>query len=635
MFDNDLFVDDDNVDNQLDFLKQARNQRGTQPYQQSKIEQDLRVENEDDDDFNHHFGNNKNKQEDEPQRLDDLLNQNDNNQQDFLSNNVSRLSKGRGAPSRITQSRAGAGAGNVNNILYDNSSTATNNNQNDDLINFGDTQKSLQFGNNDFNDLSNSISRPVTGSRPGTSTTMNARVKLAAQQKARLQAQNSAASQGTLVANDMLRASKAGNMYQGSNYEYGKSSTTSGMLYDPTNKFMDKSGLPELTKINHVISYKADEVAPTFGANVKASNLVDHQQDYAPIQDSQYPSEKLDSPREETYKSGKEPNFASPEEEKDLAPSEAGQDRDSSDEEPTKEEMKALAQQKKELNKHQDAEIGIASPSELQNNGDMIPRPLHLDIRDIPDMRAFLMSPCPKGYRLECTIKRDKSGLSRFFPKYHCYLSNGGYQYLMSGKKRAHNKTSNYLISYNKNEIKKNSNYCLGKVRSNFLGTEFNIFDHGLNPGKSTDIEKLRANLGVILYESNLLSAKGPRKMKILVPEVGEQSSEQYQFKPLTEKEGILSNYKGGKKNGIKEFQNKNPKWNEQLQAFVLNFNGRVEKPSVKNFQLIDERNDERIFLQFGRVTNDTFNMDLEWPLSPFQAFAICLSSFDHKIACE
>jgi len=66
-----------------------------------------------------------------------------------------------------------------------------------------------------------------------------------------------------------------------------------------------------------------------------------------------------------------------------------------------------------------------------------------------------------------------------------------------------------------------------------------------------------------------------------------------------------------------------------------LNFNGRVEKPSVKNFQLIDEKSDDRIYLQFGRVTNDTFNMDFEWPLSPFQAFAICLSSFDYKIACE
>jgi len=183
MFDNDLFVDDDNVDNQLDFLKQARNQRGTQPYQQNKIEQDLRVENEDDDDFNHHFSNNKNKQDDEPQKLDDLLNQNENSQQDFLSNNVTRLTKGRGAPSRITQSRAGAGQ-NVNNILYDNTSNASNNNnQNDDIFtNFGDTQKSLQFGNSELSDLSNSISRPVTGSRPGTSTTMNARVKLAAQQ---------------------------------------------------------------------------------------------------------------------------------------------------------------------------------------------------------------------------------------------------------------------------------------------------------------------------------------------------------------------------------------------------------------------------------------------------------------------
>jgi len=35
----------------------------------------------------------------------------------------------------------------------------------------------------------------------------------------------------------------------------------------------------------------------------------------------------------------------------------------------------------------------------------------------------------------------------------------------MSGKKRAHNATSNYLISYNKNEIKKNSPFCLGKLR--------------------------------------------------------------------------------------------------------------------------------------------------------------------------
>lgn len=34
-----------------------------------------------------------------------------------------------------------------------------------------------------------------------------------------------------------------------------------------------------------------------------------------------------------------------------------------------------------------------------------------------------------------------------------------------------------------------------------------------------------------------------------------------------------------------------------EVQAFVLNFNGRVDKASVKNFQLIDEYDDNRIYM--------------------------------------
>ena len=47
----------------------------------------------------------------------------------------------------------------------------------------------------------------------------------------------------------------------------------------------------------------------------------------------------------------------------------------------------------------------------------------------------------------------------------------------------------------------------------------------------------------------------------------------------------------------MKTFFNKPPKWNEHVQAFVLNFNGRVDKPSVKNFQLVDDIDDEIIYL--------------------------------------
>lgn len=52
----------------------------------------------------------------------------------------------------------------------------------------------------------------------------------------------------------------------------------------------------------------------------------------------------------------------------------------------------------------------------------------------------------------------------------------------MSSKKRTSNKTSNYLISFKRDELTKKSAGYIGKVRSNFLGTEFQVYDNGINP---------------------------------------------------------------------------------------------------------------------------------------------------------
>ena len=109
--------------------------------------------------------------------------------------------------------------------------------------------------------------------------------------------------------------------------------------------------------------------------------------------------------------------------------------------------------------------------------------------------------------------------------------------------------------------------------------------------------------------------------------------------------------------------RNKAPRWHEQLQCWCLNFRGRVTVASVKNFQLIaatqpapapapaaaaaaaaagtptpsqpTQSDHDKIILQFGKVGKDMFTMDYRYPLSAFQAFAICLSSFDTKLACE
>lgn len=90
--------------------------------------------------------------------------------------------------------------------------------------------------------------------------------------------------------------------------------------------------------------------------------------------------------------------------------------------------------------------------------------------------------------------------------------------------------------------------------------------------------------------------------------------------------------------------RNKAPRWHEQLQCWCLNFKGRVTVASVKNFQLVAAidpselvpvEEQDKVILQFGKIGKDIFTMDYRYPLSAFQAFAICLSSFDTKPACE
>ncbi len=75
---------------------------------------------------------------------------------------------------------------------------------------------------------------------------------------------------------------------------------------------------------------------------------------------------------------------------------------------------------------------------------------------------------------------------------------------------------------------------------------------------------------------------------------------------------------------------NRLPTWSAQDRTYILNFHGRVKMTSVKNFQLVCQGDsDEKIRLQFGRASRDEFTLDFSWPLSPVQALAIALTSFD------
>lgn len=256
---------------------------------------------------------------------------------------------------------------------------------------------------------------------------------------------------------------------------------------------------------------------------------------------------------------------------------------------------------------------------------------------DWSDMRKALHSMVPRGQPVLCSIVRDSKMMGS--ASYTLYLGEIGERFLLSARKRSKKKTSNYVISLDPKKPERQGEGFFGKVRANFMGSEFVAYDDGVAPRKAGPGQEWRRELAAALYKTNILGTKGPRKMQVLIPGIL-PSGQVRIFRPETDKESLAERFKSGKTDDMIVLKNKAPMKDPVSGTWYLNFNGRVTKASVKNFQLVVDDDtadgpDSPIILQFGKTNKDTFTMDVSWPLSIFQAFAIVLSSFDSKLACE
>lgn len=317
-----------------------------------------------------------------------------------------------------------------------------------------------------------------------------------------------------------------------------------------------------------------------------------------------------------------------------------------------------------------------------------------------------LKQPGSRDGTIQCFIKRDKANFT-----YHLFLclspallvENG--KFLLSAKRNRRTTCTEYVISMDADNISKSSSTYIGKLRSNFIGTKFIIYDtqppynssHLSPPVRSSrrfyskkvspKVPTGSFHIAQVTYELNVLGTRGPRRMHCLMhtipsssldpggtvpghPELLPRSLED-SFRSISFSKSIdnstefsssrFSDIAGPREEGDDEgerkdrylvLRNKPPRWHEQLQCWCLNFRGRVTVASVKNFQLIaatqpsagpptpsqqpsQPSDHDKVILQFGKVGKDMFTMDYRYPLSAFQAFAICLSSFDTKLACE
>ncbi|XP_034019399.1 tubby-related protein 3 isoform X2 [Thalassophryne amazonica] len=262
-------------------------------------------------------------------------------------------------------------------------------------------------------------------------------------------------------------------------------------------------------------------------------------------------------------------------------------------------------------------------------------------LNDVANLEEFVLRPAPQAVTVKCRITRDKKGMDRgLYPTYfmHMEREDGKRVFLLAGRKRKKSKTSNYLISVDATDLSREGESFIGKLRSNLMGTKFTVYDNGTNPSKNPrallEESSTRQELAAICYETNVLGFKGPRKMTVIIPSLN-KTFERIPVRPQNEQESLLIRWQNHTVGDLIELHNKAPVWNDDTQSYVLNFHGRVTQASVKNFQIVHDNDPDYIVMQFGRVAEDVFTLDYSHPMCALQAFAIGLSSFDSKLACE
>jgi len=307
--------------------------------------------------------------------------------------------------------------------------------------------------------------------------------------------------------------------------------------------------------------------------------------------------------------------------------------------------------------------------------------------------QALNLAPLPEGGgSLKATVLRIRGSGLFSQPRWRLYMDGEQPVFLASAARTASNPGSMkpyYVLSSSLHEQRfdRSSPHFLARLAGNMLCTQYELRgraqsspqalggDVGRSPSGGDGAGGLREELMVVRFKK---PTDAPRSMEVALPQASRRagpnqlpaSNSMFGGQTRTsssrssEQEGGLARawsrrgsmstettYQGGdgrcggcNGNGITgddivHLASPAPVWDAERDVYAMNFHGRARRASAKNFQLAPASQQFRpidgasLCMQFGRVDEDTFNLDFAHPLSPVQAFGIALSVFDNRPA--
>ena len=307
--------------------------------------------------------------------------------------------------------------------------------------------------------------------------------------------------------------------------------------------------------------------------------------------------------------------------------------------------------------------------------------PEFMDISKVPyvrdDLYRFVRSPLKEtpGTTCRCFIERERAAgrLSRY-PTYKFYLEDPyrrkSARLLMFAQKKM-SMSSNHIFSCEYDDLDKfmeeRSKFYLGKLRGS--GGQYILYDKGMNPKNlawqeaANNPSVLREELAVVVYNRSK-RCDATRQMEVGIPISDDSGNFVKKWRPFEECDSMAPAFKRVRFRGAQNADkggsifclNNHASRFDALSACLAEYNRRATVASCKNFQLHMSPPEDtflmeqyecgvkkrgwggkaqssgkrpRPLLQMGKIADNVFTVDVQAPLSLFQAFGICVSRID------
>ncbi|KAJ1463143.1 tubby C-terminal-like domain-containing protein [Pelagophyceae sp. CCMP2097] len=315
-------------------------------------------------------------------------------------------------------------------------------------------------------------------------------------------------------------------------------------------------------------------------------------------------------------------------------------------------------------------------------------KPTIFDARTIPfvlrKLHAFVMAPAPAGggVVVRCFIERKKSWQHTLHPVYKLYADHedGTGRLLIAARKMPFSGTAQFAFSTSADDLFKDrklrSRHYLGKLKAkDAKQSDYVLYEAHRRPTDESAPREggtagpQRRELLAVCFAAKTAQNKFPRRIEAAVPRVTwrpgkaqglhEGAADAVIFAPQSAHEGVLHALNNAQSQGAQNITHADritvmhlrESRYDPLSSCLVDFKARANVASVKNFQLVKSPpvedhlkqqyynaegaaaygvdDPQPILLQMGKVGKDCFNMDYQFPLSLFQAFAICIARFD------